>query len=171
MTLLTFYKILRKDLLHNGFKYRLGLNIDSNPFSISVPCSPGGLYFTELRHLHYYADYGELVGEIEIPPDAQIYEEPGDATKWKADKIFLKSIVPMRDFFATHVDKNYNFLEFIPPTAKTFEMCQTAIRKNPLLFRYVPQKFRTAEMIQFVCRYCPGILPPEGGKIFTKTQP
>jgi hypothetical protein len=70
-----YYKLLRKDLCHHGFQYKLGLNVDTVPFNPSGSCEAGGLYFTDMAHLHLFDMFGDLIGEIEVPADAQIYKE------------------------------------------------------------------------------------------------
>jgi hypothetical protein len=70
-----FYKILREDLTHHGFKYQLGLNIDTVPFNPTGECRPGGLYYTDIDHIFRYSKYGSLIAEVE--PVGKIYEENG----------------------------------------------------------------------------------------------
>jgi len=44
-----FYKLLNENLIHFGYKYVDGLNIDINKFNPTNECMKGGLYFTEKR--------------------------------------------------------------------------------------------------------------------------
>ena len=75
---------------HNGFKYQEGLNIDTIPFDPTGTCRPGGLYYSS-EDIFAFLDYGDYIAEVEIPEDAQVYEDPSRSIrKWKADKIILK---------------------------------------------------------------------------------
>ncbi len=90
-----FYKILRQDLTHNGFVYQLGLNVDTQPFQPNAHCS-GGLYFSDLEHIVWYLDYGDLVARVAVPPEARwIQEAPG---QFKADRIILIDLQPWKDW-------------------------------------------------------------------------
>jgi hypothetical protein len=152
---MTYYKILRKDLLHNGFQYALGLNIDHLPFSTSEMCSPGGLYFCKLDDLHLYFHFGELVGEIELPADARVHHEP---LKSKADKLILKGITPKGEFFVKHVDEISDFFKFVPTRMKTPEMCLTAVNHNPMNFYFVPKELRTPDICALAVKVNPSLI-------------
>jgi hypothetical protein len=130
MTTTYYYKILRRDLLHRSFQYKLGLNVDTKY---------RGLHFTTLQHLDLYTNYGDLVGEIEIPADACVYHEPPCHFKSKTDKLILKSLTSKEEFYITS-----NFFKLIPPDALTPEMCETAVKHNPMLFYFVPDRFKTS---------------------------
>ena len=84
-----FYKITNESENHNGLQYKAGLNIDIKPFNPSGNCSPGGIYFAR-EDILAFLDYGCFIREVEIPSDAQVYENPGNPKKWKADKVILK---------------------------------------------------------------------------------
>jgi hypothetical protein len=49
-----YYKITNKDEIHNGYKYKDGLNILEGDFNedIKQDCVNGGLYFTTADHIH-----------------------------------------------------------------------------------------------------------------------
>ncbi len=102
VTVPKYYKVMRKDLTHNGFEYKLGMNVDSKPFNPSGSCLSGGLYYTTLEHLHLYLTYGSLIAEV--IPVGQIYADPSSLyestkpTKWKTDKLFVKSIMPKEEW-------------------------------------------------------------------------
>ena len=68
-----FYKIVRSDLIHHGFKYQLGLNVDTKQFNPSGSCESGGLYFTNINNLLDFCYCGQHIALIEIPDDSQIY--------------------------------------------------------------------------------------------------
>ena len=53
-------KILNDSLIHHGFKYVEGLNIDTKPFVSSGVNQPGGLYFTDLLNMPNFLKFGSL---------------------------------------------------------------------------------------------------------------
>ncbi len=144
----TFYKILNKELNHHNFQYNLGLNIDTVPFDPSGSCEPGGLYFTTFDHIFKFIEFGDNIAEVSIPEDAKVYEDPG-GDKYKADRIFIKSIETLKNFF----DKNPEFLMIaIKQNGRalkyvknqTPEICMEAVKQNGLALRFV--KNQTSEI-------------------------
>ncbi|MDD4083272.1 MAG: ankyrin repeat domain-containing protein [Sphaerochaetaceae bacterium] len=83
-----FYKILNEEDCHNNFQYKTGLNIDPIKFNPSGDCTSGGIYFSR-EDILYFLNYGQYIRKITLPEDAQIYENPGEPKKWKADKVIL----------------------------------------------------------------------------------
>ena len=82
-----FFKILNKDRNHNGFQYKLGLNIlPQGEFARTGLCIPGGFYYTTIKHILKFVDYGEDLFEVTIPSDAQIRKI---GNKFRIDKIIL----------------------------------------------------------------------------------
>ena len=81
------YKVIRKDMTHNGFKYQRGLNVDTKPFNPNGSCVAGGLYFfTDLKDLPNWLDYGDYLWEVQVPEGAQCVQ---DGNKYRADKLIL----------------------------------------------------------------------------------
>jgi hypothetical protein len=52
-----FIKLTNKDEIHNGFKFKTGLNVDTVPFDPSSGCKPGGIYFCEFSNIVSWLDY------------------------------------------------------------------------------------------------------------------
>ena len=55
---------------HNGFRFKTGLNIDTNTFNTDPKheCGPFGLYFTDVNHGMDWIDYGMVyVREVTLP--------------------------------------------------------------------------------------------------------
>jgi hypothetical protein len=147
-----FYKILRKDLIHRGFKYKLGLNIDTVSFNASEPCSPGGLHFCTLEKLPSHVNYGEFVGEIELPfaNNLSEYHLPlRHYTREMCEKAVHEIAVRHRPSLLPHVPRRY----------RTSEMCHSAMSADPSFFRYVPYKLKTLDMCKNAIIYCPWNLP------------
>jgi hypothetical protein len=74
------------------FQYKLGLNEDSVKFNPSRSCAPGGLYYTDIKNGHNWFHYGDVVAIIQIPNNAQVYNNPCN-TKFKADKFIITEFV------------------------------------------------------------------------------
>jgi len=83
-----FYKILNKNECHNDLQYKTGLNIDPLKFNPSGDCEPGGIYFSR-EDILTFLDYGPWIRKVTLPKDAQIYENPDEPKKWKADRVIL----------------------------------------------------------------------------------
>ncbi len=137
----TFYKFLNEKLNHNGFQYKLGLNIDTVPFNPSGSCGPGGLYFTTFDHIFLFSDYGNNIAEISIPADTKVYTDPS-GYNYKADRIFIKSIEKLENFF----DKNPELcMKYVKQDAyalkyvqnQTPELCLAAVKQNSLALQFV----------------------------------
>lgn len=99
-----FYKLLRQDLTHYGFRYREGLNVDTEPFNPRGDCEPGGLYYTSDEHLEEWIGTNwSLIADVTLPSDAQVYPGPC-GTKWKADRLVLSNIRPLVQFLMRECD-------------------------------------------------------------------
>ena len=87
MSNIKYFKILNKDRNHNGFQYKIGLNVlPQGEFARTGLCVPGGFYYTTIKHILKFVDYGVDLFEVIIPADAQIRK---NCNKFRADKIIL----------------------------------------------------------------------------------
>jgi hypothetical protein len=137
-----YYKILRDDLIHHGFSYKLGINEDVLNFHPHGNCSPGGLYFTDLDNIVEYITYGNNIAEIEILDDSEIYVE---SKKCKASKFNIISIYSLYDFISNLpydiqlfiVKQNGYVLQFIEN--QTPELCKEALQ-NGIEIKFIKNK-------------------------------
>jgi ankyrin repeat protein len=83
-----FYKILNKEEKHYDLQYQTGLNIDPVQFDPSGNCKPGGIYFAK-EDILAFLGYGSWIRKVTLPENAQVYENPGEPKKWKADRVIL----------------------------------------------------------------------------------
>lgn len=94
----TFVKLLHRDLVHHGYQYKCGLNIDDKPFT-SFKCCPGGggegLHFCRSydRHLWRHLGY-TLIADVRIPRNAMVVEYKDEL---KANKIIISNIREIRE--------------------------------------------------------------------------
>jgi hypothetical protein len=83
-----YYKVLRKNKVHKGFKYQKGLNVDTVPFNPDI-YMPGGLHFAS-RDILAFVCHGPWLAEVTIPENAQVYQNLAyNPEVRKADCIFL----------------------------------------------------------------------------------
>ena len=101
-----YYKILRSDMTHHGFKYHEGLNIDIFPFDETPNCG-GGLFFSDAQNILAFVNYGKLIAEIEVPDGTKIVQVED---KYKAHSIVLKNIRPIWtvDTFKYFIEEGIN---------------------------------------------------------------
>ena len=141
----TFVKILNANMKHVDFVYQEGLNIDKLPFNPSGTCKSGGLYYTNLENMAKFIEYGTQIADVIVPADAQVYADPkGD--KWKADKIILQNIRPLKDHpiwndktFCLAAIKQHSYaLQHV--REQTPEICLAAVQKNGRALHYVREQ-------------------------------
>ena len=83
-----FYKFTNKEEVHNGFKYKTGLNVDTQPFNPSGDCKPGGLYFAR-EDIFAFVKYDGWLREVTLPENEPVYENTREPKKFKAHRIIL----------------------------------------------------------------------------------
>ena len=89
-----FYKWVRNDHNHFGHIFTKGLNVDLVPFNPSGSGKPGGFHYLREDILAFF-DFGNILYRVEIPPNAQTYEDPLTEYKfWKSSKIILSNPRP-----------------------------------------------------------------------------
>jgi hypothetical protein len=137
-----FYKLLAADMRHHDFTYKEGLNVDHVQFYPFHQCLPGGLYFTDFKHLPaWYRSSWTLIADVTLPPEAQVYAEPC-GTKWKADRLVLSNIRPLSEFLATLDEATVSHFVLENPHMlnrvdnQTEALCMAAVQKNGWVLRY-----------------------------------
>ena len=83
-----YFKILNEKETHNGLRYKIGMNKDALPFNPSGSCQPGGLYFSDVKNIFRFVNYGPWIREVIIPKGEVIYTDP-EGDKYKAHRIKL----------------------------------------------------------------------------------
>jgi len=141
-----FYKFLNDDLIHYGFQYKLGLNIDTKKFNPNGECTKGGLYFCEESKCHMFCKYyGGKMGIVSIPDDALVYIEHN---KFKADKFIINEIIDFdsvdESFWINMLDKTGVMLRYVKN--QTYEICETAVKQNGLAIQYVTDSLLTYDL-------------------------
>lgn len=134
------YKFMNDDLIHNGFQYKLGLNVDTVPFNPNSNYLIGGLSFCDESTCHvYWRSYGKKVAIVKIPKDARVWIEYDSI---KADKIILKNILDFDKLpdstWIFILQDDYNALKYIKN--QTYDICKEAIKQNGLALQYIKKQ-------------------------------
>jgi hypothetical protein len=149
-------KVLAPDLLHRGFQYQHGLNIDRISFSEASPC---GLHFTTLRFLPLFMSFGTKMANVTIPPHQRVVKKndarpPNYAGKiWKAEQIILSNIIDIQDhpcwydrkFCDAAVQMSGLSVKYIREL--TYLQALQAVKNNGLALQYL--RFQTEELCYF----------------------
>jgi hypothetical protein len=139
-----FYKLLDSSLVHNGFTYKEGLNVDTVPFNPSGACQSGGLYFTTFEHVPRWKGINwTLIADVTLPPGANVYPEPC-GTKWKADRLVLSNIRPFKSFLAALTEAQllpwlhtYPLQIFPELNNPSLDMCTAALAANSYVMKFI----------------------------------
>ncbi len=135
---LKYYKLTTDDENHNGYQFKDGLNIDTNPINTNK-CSQGGLYFTEGKKIYKWLSYNnkimKYIREVEILDDSIICIEED---KYKTDKFVLKSrkIIFEDEEICKLIVKEYGLALYYVKT-QTEEICKLSVEKDGLALEYV----------------------------------
>jgi hypothetical protein len=174
-----YVKILNKNLLHKGFQYKEGLNVDKNPIDKRFDVDSKGLHFTDFANFHKFLTYGMLITDVEVSEGTEIYKDK-TGTKYKAERIIISNIRQIKhlpewnnlefclkaveaspvalQYVVNFTDENYIsivrkdglLLQYIPCPNRTAEICLEAVRQNGLSLEFVPNNF-TVNIYQEIC--------------------
>lgn len=163
-----YYKVIGENYENYNFPYKLGLNVDINPFNPKGSCKKGGLYFTTDEYINDYLWFGSYVAEIEIPDDASVYKEDsriyGGDIKYKADKIIITKFIDMCDYLTSLSIKKKDTVMRILKTDghmlrfiryPSLEMMDTAVRSDGHIIDYIIQTQRrhlATDIFDELCR-------------------
>ena len=86
-----YFKVMNASENHRGFQYQDGLNVlneefDDNP--LHHYCK-GGLYFTDIKHVFQFLNFGIYVREIILPIEDPNFKMVVDENKYRANMIVL----------------------------------------------------------------------------------
>ena len=83
-----YFKILERDLTHNGYTYHEGLNVDPNPFD-PKRVRRGGLFFTDEKQILGFCEHRTKIAEVIIPDGEKVVQI---GSEYKAHRIILGEI-------------------------------------------------------------------------------
>lgn len=138
-----YFKLLREGLVHNGFTYKEGLNVLSEPFNETPAYGPGGLHFSEEKDIFQWlwALYDDDIGriaEVELVPESRVVYMDKQC---KTDKLILGPIRSISDFIndplntETVVKCCGETLRYVKD--QTPELCLAAIQQDGSAIRFV----------------------------------
>jgi hypothetical protein len=99
----TYYKITNIQECHNGYQYHDGLNILPQNFNDNpnASCCPHGFYFTDIKNIFKYVNYGVFVRKITLPTEDSelrvMLDSNGD--KWRANRVIFGERYNLADVF------------------------------------------------------------------------
>ncbi len=98
---------------HNGFNWKIGLNIDVLPFNndINDICGEGGLYFITHDNVKNFINYGTSVCKVKIPDDATYLFD--NEYIGRANKLIIEDSRSLYDIDVIREFKLYETIEFI----------------------------------------------------------
>jgi hypothetical protein len=110
-----YYTITNKDEIHNGYKYKDGLNIlEEFNENINDDCCKGGFYFTTAEYIHELYEFGENLRVVELPLDNPNFKMVELNKKFKANMIILKekynfnNLNDFKKIYYININYNYN---------------------------------------------------------------
>lgn len=83
-----YYKILDEDMVMRGFKYKVGLNVDTRELKENIDSCSAGLHFSDKYNILGFLEYGELICEVKIPEGEKVIDYMS-GNKSKAHSIIL----------------------------------------------------------------------------------
>lgn len=78
-------KVTNNEMKHFDFQYKIGENKDIHKLT-TKNCSEGGLYFSSLKNIHLFSNFGNGYHIVTIPDDTILFIEESKA---KAEKIII----------------------------------------------------------------------------------
>lgn len=165
-----FVKLINSKEIHNGYKFKTGLNVDIKPFNETGECQCGGFYFTESDKIANWLFYGNnkmmWMRIVTIPNDAMVFVEKD---KFKTNKFILgtkKHIWSDKETCKNILSKNGLLLKYVTKQTKSIctiavsshglaikyvkkqnkKLCEIAISNFPCAYAFVDKKFRTNEL-------------------------
>lgn len=151
-----YYKIMPKNMMHDKYKFKLGLNeLKLNDPWDPRECIGGGFYFCNLSDvpewIHLYPN--GIICDISIPHDAMVSKR---SNKYKTNKIFVSNPIKYNDFILAHkleynvIESNGLYLCYIKKP--TFDICMRAIERCIFAIKYIDIENQTLELCKKVVK-------------------
>jgi hypothetical protein len=110
-----YVKLLQKNMVHNEYQFKIGLNEDKN-FNENNVCGADGLYFCKYEDitqwLSYNGKYMYWLCDVKIPDDALlvIYDN-----KIKTSKMWIINMIPLEtdELLLTALKKDFSLIKMI----------------------------------------------------------
>ena len=133
-----FMKCVNNNFDHHGFKYKLGLNVDTQKFYPYGSCESGGLYFTTSDFIDKFYICGLNIAIIELCHDAEFYIDP-TGYKYKTNKFIITEFLPQTEKICKSAVKQYGMtLQFVNEQIE--EICKLAVIQNGYALQFVREQ-------------------------------
>lgn len=136
-----YYKIINSNF---GNPYYIMYNRGTNALPLKVLESEDGIYFTDIKHIFAYLNYGPILAEMIIPKDAIIHYMPeqmhmyGESIPaWNTNKVFIRKYYDIN---------NINTIEYLIEsgsdiTVDDFYIFKYALAHNIGLWNYLVTRY------------------------------
>ncbi len=135
---------------HNGFQYKTGLNVDTNPFDPDTDCGDG-LFFCLQEDCFRWAGDGKMqhIRPVTIPDsETELVVVDFQLHKAKAHQFVLgeRSNPWTANFCKQVVLRDACFLRCLPLEMRTQDLCKLAVRQGGYACQYIPLTQWTDEL-------------------------
>ena len=86
-------KAVSRDMMMNGFQYKMGMNVDVNQPAVRGSCKEG-LHFCLIKDICNYFCYGSNLAVVEIPDDEDVYVDNG---VFRTHRLEIQKIMPISE--------------------------------------------------------------------------
>lgn len=138
-------KLLNCRMRHRNLQYVDGITYDSIPFDPSGSCGPGGVYWTRLKHIRNFLDFGTIVADVK--PLGRIYTDPA-GQKWKSEGVELTNFRHICTLSIWTDEERSRLakcepLILVPGFVQTKKSCLETVTKSGMMLQFVRKEFRT----------------------------
>jgi hypothetical protein len=136
---ISFWIVLSFDLIHDGKKYKRGLNKLDQPWNPQGESEPGGICVTYDFPSHL--QHGDKISRVVIPDEALVWTESYNQIKTTA--IILVKIEEIKHAHIDWhmlIDQKRVFLWDIPFECHTNQIYISIVRNDAYMIRYIPKK-------------------------------
>ena len=84
-------KIISRDMVMNGFQYKMGMNTDVKQLAVKGSCK-AGLHFCLIKDICNYLHYGSDLALVGIPDDEDVYV---DMDVFRTHRLEIRKIMPI----------------------------------------------------------------------------
>jgi hypothetical protein len=139
---MVYVKLTTKYGVHNGYRYKEGLNCLDGKFNSDNICGSGGLYFCDEKDIGKWISYSDKVmyyiWDVTLLDDSKLVDM-GD--KLKTDKFILqnkRTIWDDNELCKLAVQQNGDFFRFVKN--QTEEICKLAVQEKCCALMYVEEQ-------------------------------
>ncbi len=147
---MVYLKLTTENCIHNGYKYKEGLNCLEGEFNNERICGSGGLYFCRKEDFGKWINYNEkimyYIWDVELCVDSKIVDM---SDKLKTNKFILKNKRTIWDNYEIcklSVKENGLSLKYVKPELMTEEICILAVQQNGYVLQCIKPNFITEEI-------------------------